>query len=210
MTALSTWASSRTAATSSTTWSMVERLGGQIGAPVVMAGHPNATVFHHDHVEALGRRASPKPPVERDGGDAGAAGDEDKGMCRLAAVTHVEQVELIVAARSRLGGDWGIPLATLGRIGRRTARTPGNAASLSCARRRLAFIVITSHCAPSSVLRFGVSQSSACRRDVSVGTWSSEVMTSFRHLPGSPEWADLLAQIAFGAQRPRPQRREPI
>src|SRR5215204_6266272 len=37
----------------------------------------------------------------------------------------------------------------VGVTGRRTGRTPGSAASLSCARRRLAFMVIADHSAPA-------------------------------------------------------------
>ena len=58
-----------------------QRLRRQVVAAVVMAGHPDASVLHHDHVEALGRRASPKPAVEGDGGGAGSAGDDDQRMC---------------------------------------------------------------------------------------------------------------------------------
>ncbi len=57
-----------------------QRLWGQVGAGVVMAGHPDAAVLHHDHVKTLGYRAPPKPSVEGDGGGAGAAGYDDERM----------------------------------------------------------------------------------------------------------------------------------
>ena len=79
-----------------------QRLGRQVSTAVVMAGHPHPPVLDHDHVEALGGRVPPKPPVEGDGRGARAAGDDDQRMCRFAARTHVEQVELLVAALSRL------------------------------------------------------------------------------------------------------------
>ena len=58
-------------------------------------------------------------------------------------------------------------------------------------------MVITTHCAPArDVLRFGVIQSSACRHGVSVERCHDHRGPCDRILPGSPEWADLLARSA--------------
>ena len=45
-----------------------QRFRRQVGPGVVVAGHADAAVLDHDHVEALGGRPAAQPPVERDRG----------------------------------------------------------------------------------------------------------------------------------------------
>src|SRR4029078_3221688 len=73
-----------------------QRVLGQIGAPVVMAGHPDAAVLDHDHVQAAGHGTSPEPAIERHRGGTGTTGDDDQRMGRLSPGPDVVEVELVL------------------------------------------------------------------------------------------------------------------
>ena len=81
----------------------------QVGAGVVVPGHPHPAVLDHDHVEALGRRAAPQPAVKRDRCGTGSAGDDDQGMLRLASGAHVVQVEFRRSIRCHRATDRSHP-----------------------------------------------------------------------------------------------------
>ena len=133
MIAWPTPASSRTAATSSTTWSTVMASGGRSAPRVVVPRHPDTAVFDHDDVQALGGGPTPQPAIWLHRRHSRPAGEDDERMCRLAAATHVIEVELLVAAgrhRSAHRADTGqrgqlvVRPATLGVHGHRRSFCP--------------------------------------------------------------------------------------
>ena len=76
-----------------------QRFGRQVRPGVVVAGHADAAVLDHDHVEALGGGPAAQAPVKRDRSYARPTGEDDHRMLGLAAGAYVEEIELLGAAR---------------------------------------------------------------------------------------------------------------
>ena len=75
-----------------------QRLRREVGAAIVVPRQADAPMLDHDHVQALGCRATAKAPVQRHGRRARPAGDDDQRMRGLAPGPHVVEIELVVGA----------------------------------------------------------------------------------------------------------------